>query len=63
MRPNLRTDVAFAIKAEVVDSRAKTFRFIMQKSLYGGKLVVKGDMIFVFAIENEGRAPVNSHTK
>jgi hypothetical protein len=46
--------VAFAIKVEVVDSRAKTFRFIAQKTMYGGKLIAKGDMIFVFASENEG---------
>jgi hypothetical protein len=46
--------VAFAIKAEVVDSRAKTFRFVAQKTMYGGKLIAKGDMIFVFASENEG---------
>jgi len=46
--------VAFAIKAEVVDSRAKSFRFIAQKTMYGGKLIAKGDMIFVFASENEG---------
>jgi hypothetical protein len=46
--------VAFAIKAEVVDSSAKTFRFIAQKTMYGGKLIAKGDMIFVFASENEG---------
>ena len=46
--------MAFAIKVEVVDSRAKTFRFIAQKTMYGGKLIAKGDMIFVFASENEG---------
>jgi hypothetical protein len=46
--------VAFAIKVEVVDSRAKTFSFIAQKTMYGGKLIAKGDMIFVFASENEG---------
>jgi len=37
--------VAFAIKAEVVDSRAKMFRFIPQKTMYGGKLIAKSDMI------------------
>jgi hypothetical protein len=46
--------VAFAIKAEVVDSRAKTFRFIAEKTMYGGKRIAKGDMIFVFASENKG---------
>jgi hypothetical protein len=43
-----------SVKAEVVDSRAKTFRFIAQKTMYGGKLIAKGDVIFVFASENEG---------
>jgi hypothetical protein len=46
--------MAFAIKAEIVDSRAKIFTFIAQKTMYGGKLVTKGDMIFMFASENEG---------
>jgi hypothetical protein len=46
--------MAFAIKAEVVDSRAKTFTFIAQKTMYGGKLIAKGDTIFVFASENQG---------
>jgi hypothetical protein len=45
---------AFAIKAAVSDPRAKTFTFIAQKTMYGGKQVVAGDTIFVFASENEG---------
>ena len=45
---------AFAIKAEIKDARAKTFAFEAQKTMYGGKLVVQGDDIFVFASENEG---------
>jgi len=44
----------FAIKAEVSDPRAKTFAFSAQKTMYGGKHIVKGDTIFVFASENEG---------
>jgi hypothetical protein len=44
----------FAIKAEVSDSRAETFAFSAQKTMYGGKHIAKGDMIFVFASENEG---------
>lgn len=43
----------FAIKAEVSDPRAKTFAFIAQKTMYGGKQIAKGDTIFVFASENE----------
>ena len=46
--------MAFAIKAEVRDVRAKTFTFVAQKTMYGGKHVAQGDMIFVFASENEG---------
>src|SRR5262245_19398440 len=44
----------FVIKAEVSDPRAKTFAFIAQKTMYGGKSVARGDAIFVFASENEG---------
>jgi hypothetical protein len=46
--------MAFAIKAEIRDPRAKTFAFAAQKTMYGGKHVVEGDTIFVFASENEG---------
>ncbi len=46
--------MAFAIKAAVVDPRAKTFTFTAQKTMYGGKLIAEGDTIFVFASENEG---------
>jgi hypothetical protein len=44
----------FAIKAEVGDPEAKTFTFNVQKTMYGGKHIAKGDTIFVFASENEG---------
>jgi hypothetical protein len=44
----------FAIKAEVVDPRARTFAFIAQKTMYGGKLIAEGDSVFVFASENQG---------
>ena len=46
--------MAFAIKAEVRDPRAKTFVFTAQKTMYGGKHIAEGDTIFVFASENEG---------
>ena len=46
--------MAFAIKVEVVDPRAGTFVFTAQKTMYGGKLIAEGDIIFVFASENEG---------
>jgi hypothetical protein len=46
--------MAFAIKAEVSDPRAKTFDFTAQKTMYGGKHIDEGDTVFVFASENEG---------
>src|SRR6188474_732990 len=45
--------MAFAIKAEVRNARVKAFAFVAQKTMYGGKLIAKGDTIFVFASENE----------
>jgi len=47
-------NMMFAIKAEVSDLRAETFVFSAQKTMYGGKLIAKGDAIFIFASENEG---------
>jgi hypothetical protein len=45
--------VTFAIKAEVIDPSAKSFAFSVQKTMYGGKHIARGDTIFVFASENE----------
>ena len=44
----------FAIKTEVTDTNARSWRFVMQKTMYGGKRIRTGDEIFVFASENEG---------
>jgi hypothetical protein len=46
--------MAFAVKAEVRDPRAKSFTFTAQKTMYGGKHIAAGDTVFVFASENEG---------
>ena len=46
--------VTFAIKAAVSDPLARTFAFATQKTMYGGKYIATGDVIFVFASENEG---------
>jgi hypothetical protein len=46
--------MAFVIKAEVRDLRAKTFTFAAQKTMYGGRHIAEGDTVFVFASENEG---------
>ena len=45
--------MAFAIKAEIRDPQAKTFRFTAQKTMYGGKQIAEGDEVFVFASENQ----------
>jgi len=44
----------FAIKAKVGHARAKAFAFADQKTMYGGKHIAKGDVLFIFASENEG---------
>ena len=46
--------VAFAIKAAVQNPRVKTFTFVEQKTMYGGKHIADGATVFVFASENEG---------
>lgn len=46
--------MAFAIKTEVGDPEAETFAFTAQKTMYGGKHIAEGDVLFVFASENEG---------
>jgi hypothetical protein len=44
----------YAIKAEISDPSAETFAFRAQKTMYGGKHITVGDIIFIFASENEG---------
>src|SRR5262245_27087205 len=46
--------MAFAIKVEVRDGRAESFAFAAQKTMYGGKQIAEGDVVFLFASENEG---------
>lgn len=46
----------FLIKAAIEDSRARTFAFAKQRTMYGGKSIRKGDEIFLFASENESGA-------
>jgi hypothetical protein len=53
--------MVFAIKAEIVDPRARTFAFIAHKTMYGGKLIAEGDSVFVFASENEGGQGLIAH--
>jgi hypothetical protein len=44
----------FAIKAEIHDPQAETFQFVAQKTMYGGKRIAVGDVVYLFASENEG---------
>ena len=53
--------MVFAVKAEVVDPRARTFAFTAHKTMYGGKLITEGDTVFVFASENEGGQGLIAH--
>src|SRR4051812_16693976 len=46
--------MAYVIKAEISDPRAKIFTFAAQKTMYGGKHIAEGDTVFVFASETEG---------
>jgi hypothetical protein len=44
----------YAIKAEISDANARSWTFTAQKTMYGGKRASPGDLIFIFASENEG---------
>ena len=44
----------FAIKAEINDPKVETFVFAAQKSMYGGKHIAAGDIVFIFASEAQG---------
>ena len=46
--------IMYAIKTEISDTKAETWVFDRQKTMYGGKRIAEGDTIFVFASENEG---------
>lgn len=46
--------MAYVIKAEIRDPTATTFDFTAQKTMYGGKAIAEGDIVFVFASETEG---------
>jgi hypothetical protein len=45
---------SYAIKTEIRNVRANNFAFDAQKTMYGGKQITTGDVIFIFASENEG---------
>lgn len=46
--------MAFAIKADIRDPKTKTFAFAAQKTMYDGKSIAAGDVIFLFASETSG---------
>lgn len=46
--------MAYAVKVEIRDLDAVHFSLPRQKTMYGGKNISAGDVIFVFASENEG---------
>lgn len=46
--------MAFAIRTEIVDPQAQSFRFDAQKTMYGGKHITEGDTVYIFASENDG---------
>ena len=46
--------MAFAIKAEVGDPAAERFSFAAHKTMYGGKKIAVGDVVFLFASETQG---------
>lgn len=44
----------YVIKAAIDDPRAATFQFTAQKTMYGGKAIAAGDVLYLFASENAG---------
>jgi len=47
---------AYLVKAEINQPRSKRFVLPAQKTMYGGKRIAKGDVVYLFASENEGGA-------
>jgi hypothetical protein len=44
----------FAIKTEIGEPLANTLALTAQKTMYGGKHIAAGDIVYLFASENEG---------
>ena len=44
----------YAIKTEIRDPEAGAWEFRRQKTMYGGKLIAVGEVVYLFASENEG---------
>jgi hypothetical protein len=45
---------SYAIKAEIADTQAGTWVFAAQKTMYDGRRIAVGDVIYLFASGNEG---------
>lgn len=46
----------FAIKVPIADAEATVFAFEHQKTMYGGKRIAAGDVLYLFDSENSGGA-------
>jgi hypothetical protein len=46
--------MAFAVKAEIRALRGAMFTFKAHKTMYGGKLIARNDVVFIFASETQG---------
>jgi len=46
--------MAYAIKAAIVEPTAERFAFVGQKTMYGGRRIAAGDLVYLFASENAG---------
>ena len=44
----------YVIKTEIKDATAVCFEFESQKTMYGGKKIAVGNVLYIFASENEG---------
>jgi hypothetical protein len=48
-----RADMAYVIKTEIREPQQDAFKFTAQKTMYGGRNIANGDVLFLFASENE----------
>lgn len=46
--------MTYVIKTDIADPTAETFVFAEQKTMYGGKAIAVGDVLYLFASENAG---------
>jgi hypothetical protein len=47
---------SYAIKAEIADTQAGTWTFAAHKTMYDGKRIAVGDVIYLFASESESES-------